>query len=189
MQKLALLLCASLAHAGTLQIRVVEGEGAVYAAGSRAARGLTVVVSDEIGNPVAGATVSFRLPEEGPGGAFPNGSKSEAVVTKADGRASVWGMQWNKTPGEFQIRITAGKEDMRAGTLTTQTLSGAVAASPAEVFERHRGRGKWIALGVIAAGAAAAGGVVLTHSQTKSPQSSPTTGVQIGPPSIIIGSP
>src|SRR5437879_5619201 len=48
-----------------LQVRVVDGEGAVYAIGTRATRGVTVQVTDETGKPVEGASISFRLPEEG----------------------------------------------------------------------------------------------------------------------------
>jgi len=36
-------------------------------------------------------------------------------------------MQWNKTPGTVQIRITAVKDQARAGILSTQYLSDSVA--------------------------------------------------------------
>jgi hypothetical protein len=90
-----------------VQLKVVEGDGAVYRTGTRAARGLTVLVTDESGKPVERAAVSFRLPEEGPGGLFGTGLRTEVVTTGPDGRATVWGMQWNKTAGPVQIRITA----------------------------------------------------------------------------------
>src|ERR1700679_232663 len=60
-----------------LQIKVVEGDGAVYATGSRATRGIAIQVTDETGRPVDGTSVSFRLPDEGPSGSFVNGSKTE----------------------------------------------------------------------------------------------------------------
>src|ERR1035441_8898626 len=82
-----------------LQIRVIEGEGVAYPLGSRATRGVTVQVTDETGKPIENASVSFRLPEEGPSGTFSNGSRLEIVTTKADGKASAWGMQWNRTEG------------------------------------------------------------------------------------------
>src|SRR5437868_6319967 len=47
-----------------LQIRILEGEDAVYATGSRATRGITVLVTGETGKPVDGATLSFRLPAD-----------------------------------------------------------------------------------------------------------------------------
>lgn len=74
-----------------LQIRVIEGEGVAYPLGGRATRGVTVQVTDETGKPVEAVSVSFRLPEEGPSGAFANGSRLEIATTKADGRASAWG--------------------------------------------------------------------------------------------------
>ena len=67
--------------------------------GGRATRGLTVQVTDEAGKPVEGASVSFRLPDSGPAGTFASGSRTEIVTTGGDGRAGVWGMQWNRTAG------------------------------------------------------------------------------------------
>jgi len=108
-----------------LELRVVEGDGVVYSVGSRATRGVTVQVSDETGRPVSGATVSFTLPQDGPGGAFVSGGRTEIVTTRADGRATVWGMQWNRTPGPFEIRITAAKGQARAGILCASYLNDA----------------------------------------------------------------
>src|SRR4030088_3482758 len=105
----ALIALSPLHAAVIVQLKIVEGEGTVYPAGSRATRGITVLVTDESGGPVEGATVSFRLPEDGPGGAFNGGLHSEVVTTKADGRATIWGMQWNNTVGPFDVRITAAK--------------------------------------------------------------------------------
>src|SRR5580704_13902382 len=68
-----------------LQLRVVEGEGAVYPLGSRATRGITVQVMDESGHPAAGVTVSFLLPAGGPGGAFATGARTEIATTNGDG--------------------------------------------------------------------------------------------------------
>src|ERR1700685_1502523 len=59
---------------GILQIRILEGEGVAYPVGGRATRGVTIQVTDETGKPIEGASVSFRLPEEGPSGTFTNGS-------------------------------------------------------------------------------------------------------------------
>ena len=56
----------SVQEAAIVQIRVVEGDGAIYALGSRSGRPLTVQITDETGKPASGAAVSFRLPEEGP---------------------------------------------------------------------------------------------------------------------------
>jgi hypothetical protein len=66
----------SLRAAAIIQLRVIEGEGAVYAPGSRATRGITVQVTDETGQPLEGVAVSFRLPEEGAGGTFASGLRT-----------------------------------------------------------------------------------------------------------------
>jgi hypothetical protein len=110
-----------------LQIRVVEGEGLARAAGTRDARGLTVLIADETGRPVSRATVSFRLPDEGPGGMFRSGLRTEVLTTGPDGLASVRGMRWNRMPGPFEIRVIAGKDRARAGILVPQYLSATTA--------------------------------------------------------------
>ena len=98
------LLCLVLACAVTsnatviVQLKVLEGEGTVYRTGSRAARGLTVLVTDESGKPVADAAVSFRLPDEGASGVFSSGLKTEVVTTGPDGRATVWGCSGTRRP-------------------------------------------------------------------------------------------
>jgi len=52
-----------------LQIRVLEGDGAIHAL-ARAPAGRCPCNHDETGKPVEGAAVSFRLPDDGPGGVF-----------------------------------------------------------------------------------------------------------------------
>jgi hypothetical protein len=176
-----------------VQLKVIEGEGTVYRTGTRATRGLTVLVTDEGGKPVADAAVSFRLPEDGPGGMFNSGLRTEVITTGADGRATVWGMQWNKNAGPVEIRITAVKDQARAGLISTQYLSDAVApkAGGEGVFSAsHKGRMKWILIAA-GVGAGAAAGLLFTRSQSTPPNGSTTssTGILIGSPSINIGHP
>ena len=177
-----------------VQLRVVDGEAAVHATASRATRGITVQVTDETGKPVDGATVSFRLPEQGPSGTFNGGLKTEVVSTRADGKATVFGMQWNKIPGPFEVRITAVKDQARAGLVSTQYLSEAVAKAEQSggtgTFQAsHKPRAKWlIVAGAVAAGAGA--GMVLARPHTPTaPPVSPIPPTVIGTPSIIIGGP
>jgi hypothetical protein len=175
-----------------LQIRIIEGEGLVYAAGSRATRGITVQVTDETGKPVEGASVSFRLPEDGPSGAFSTGSKSEIATTRADGRASVWGMQWNRTAGSMEVRITAVKGQARAGTICSSYISEAAAGLVSASDSRVGGGSshKWVWILLVAAGAVGAGAVVAAGGKSSS-SSAPTAaaGPSIGTPSITIGHP
>jgi hypothetical protein len=195
------------AQTAILQVRIVEGEGAVHPPGSREARGLTVEVTDETGKPVAGAAVSFRIPEEGPGGIFSNGLQTELIVTGADGRATVRGYRLNRNPGPFQIRITVAKEQVRAGIVSNQYITGTdepdAAARPGQASPRpsapgpraakKKGSGKWVAL-VLLATAGAAGAAVASTRKSSSPSPTPTptptpTTVTIGNPTIVIGRP
>lgn len=188
----ALALVVSANASVIVQLRVVEGEGTTYRTGSRATRGVTVLVTDEAGIPVDMASVSFRLPDQGASGTFNSGLRTEVVTTGPDGHASVWGMQWNKTPGTIQIRITAIKEQARTGIVSTQYLSDTAApkAGGEGVFTAsHKGH-KWLWIGMLAAGAAAGGAYAMLRSQGPSASSTTsTTGISIGTPSVVVGQP
>ena len=172
-----------------LTIRVAEGDGAAYPIGSRATRGVTVLVTDETGRPVEGATVSFTLPDEGPGGVFSTGGRTEIAATRADGRAAVWGMQWNRTAGPFEIRITAVKGQARAGVVSSQSLSNSPEARDAAVGKLPAARGShkllWISLMV--AGAAAAGVAGVAARKPAPADASSITPLKIGTPTISLG--
>ena len=173
-----------------LQIRIVEGEGAVYPIGGRATRGVTVQITDETGRPVDRVAVSFRLPDDGPTGAFSSGMRTEIATTSADGRASVWGMQWNRVTGPLQVRITAAKGLARAGTVCGLFLSdAAVSTEPrsakAPGWRSHRK----IWLGIAIAAGAFAGVAAVTSRGTPGTTTGTANAPQIGTPTIIIGKP
>jgi hypothetical protein len=172
-----------------LQLRVVQGEGTVYAAGSRATRGVIVEVTDETGKPVEAAAVSFRLPEQGPSGEFSSGKRLEILSTGPDGRAEVWGMQWARETGAFELRITAAKGSARGGVVSGLYLSDALKVAetaPAKVGSSKKKL--WITL---ALGAAAAGAVVGMAGSAPPAAIAPGTveSVRIGVPTITIGRP
>ena len=186
----------ALAQVAILQIRVVEGEGAVYQPGTRGTRAITVEITEETGKPVSGAAVSFHLPENGPGGTFVNGLRTEVVITDVHGRASLHGLVANRIPGRFQVRILASREQARAGTISFQYVAeprggvSALSASPPS----HR---KWIAVAAAVAGGAVAG-IVASRGGSSSPAAVapaavPTQPVSvaltIGPPTITVGKP
>ncbi len=105
-----------------LQIQVVDGDGAVHAPGSHIVKPLTVEVRDETGQPVEHVSVSFHLPDSGPGGVFPGGLRTEVEITDGHGRATVRSLQWNRISGQFQIRIVASREQARAGIMSLQYI-------------------------------------------------------------------
>lgn len=172
-----------------IQLRVIKGDGAVYAIGSRATSGLAVQVTDENGKPVDAAAVSFQLPGDGPGGSFAGGGKTEIVTTKADGIATVWGMQWNKSPGAFEIKVTASKGQARAGIAVPQYLSDTVKAGGEGTFTAsHHSRTKWLIIAAAIGGGAAAG-IGLRGSSKSAPAAPTTTPTSIGNPTIYVGHP
>jgi hypothetical protein len=181
----ALLVCASAAGDGIalLNLRVAQGEGMVYATGSRATRGIAVEITDELARPVPGVSVSFLLPDSGPSGTFPSGGRNEIVVTGQDGRAAVWGMRWGRTPGRVDIRITAALGGVRAGTVVSQTL-----APRAREASMGPGSAKKILLiaGIVAA-AAGAGAALGSRGSNSSVAAPPVAPPAIGGPTITIG--
>jgi hypothetical protein len=160
-----------------------------------------VEITDETGKPVPGAAVSFHLPEDGPGGVFVNGLRTDVATTDAQGRASLHGLQVNRISGRFQIRIMVSKEQARAGTVSSQYITGSsqsqsaadrtaeprssAAKVPAASGSHHRG--KWIAVAAVVGGGAILGILAAARSGSASPPAGPTP--TIGPPSITVGKP
>jgi hypothetical protein len=185
------------APAHTLNLVIVEGDGAINNIRQRTAREPIVQVEDENHKPVAGAAVLFLLPEHGAGGTFANGGHSLTVTTDAQGRAAAHGMHLNGTQGQFQIQVTATFNGMTATTTISQSIAvgaGAGAGAGGAVAGAAISA-KVIVIIAIAAAAAAGGAIYATHSGGGSSSSSatststtitPGTGT-VGPPSIVIG--
>ena len=183
--------CAGTAQIAALRIKTLEGEGAVHAPGSRSVRPFAAQVTDDTGRPVAGAAVTLHLPDEGPGGSFANGLRTEMVLTDANGRAAVRNIQWNRTPGQLEIRILVVKDNVRAGAVSSQFIAE---AGPGGAQVRGKSHRKWLAIALLAAGAAggavigARGGAASTAGGSpQTPAASPP--VSIGTPTITVGKP
>jgi hypothetical protein len=194
----ALLLCAltylASAQVAVLHIQVIEGEGAVVPAGARSLHPMTVEVTDETGKPVAGAAVSFHLPEDGPGGAFANGLRTDVTITDARGRAYLHALQLNRTAGKLAIRIVASKEQARAGTMSFVYIADSVSTPSAPAARKSAL--KWVIVAALAGGAAAAGALLAGKSSAAPAAAAPapvvtvsSSGVSIGSPSISVGKP
>jgi hypothetical protein len=168
-----------------LSISILEGEGAINNIRQRTAREAIVQVEDENHKPVAGAAVTFFLPNHGASGVFSNGSRSITVMSDTNGHAAVHGIMPNKVAGKMEIRVSAQFKALNANAVITQTnAAGAAAAGGAAVS------GKVIALIVVAAAGAAVAGVLATRGGgAATPTPTPTPSVIITPGTPSVGHP
>jgi hypothetical protein len=183
----------AIAQVATLQIKIMEGDAITHVAGSRNTRPLIVQITDDDGQAVSGAAVSFRLPDDGPGGLFANGLRTEVAISDAGGRATVRRMQLNHTPGDFQIRITASKEQARAGTLARQFIAGPEQTPGRALRSKAKSGRKWMVVALMAAGLA--GGVSVgvamrpAAAVAAAHPAPPAPALTIGPPVVTVGRP
>ncbi len=118
--------------AATLNILIIEGDGAINNIRQRAAREPIVEVQDENHKPLSEVAVLFRSPDTGPGGTFANGAKTLEVMTDSQGRAVARGFQPNDIVGPFAITVIATYQGRTAQIVIKQSnVLGAVAAGAA----------------------------------------------------------
>jgi hypothetical protein len=160
----------------------------VHSPGGRASRPLTVEVTDETGQPVQDATISFHTPIDGPSGVFPSGLRSEILQTDARGRASMRNLQLNRTSGRFLVRIVAARDQARAGALASQYIAEPKGTPQAAAKSSH-GNGKWLALAAVLGGGAVAGYYVSMRSTGFAATASAPSALSIGNPTITVGKP
>ena len=181
-----------------LRIRVLEGEGSIHTAGTRSSQPIVILLTDETGQPVGGASVSVRLPDEGATGVFQSGMRTEIAVSGPDGRVALRGIQWARAAGPMQLRITASKGEARAGILSTQYVTepsgGAAArrqADPAKPPVRvdPPSRSKWILLAALIGGAAAGGVAAAARGGSTAGAASPSAPSAVTQPTVSIGAP
>jgi hypothetical protein len=101
---------AGLANAqadSTLKIVVLRGEGSINNVADVSAQQLVVQVRDENDEPAPNASVTFYLPERGPGGAFFGVYNKLTVAANEQGNAAAASFQPNLIEGRFQIRVIA----------------------------------------------------------------------------------
>ena len=96
------------APAQTLEITILDGEGALNNIRQRTAREPIVQVEDHNHKPVAGALILFTIHDgaSGAGGSFA-GASTLSAVTDANGRAQGHGFTPNSSAGRFTITVTA----------------------------------------------------------------------------------
>ena len=166
-----------------LRIVILEGEGAINNIRQRTAREPIVQVEDENRKPVAGAMVLFTLPDSGPSGVFPNGSKTLITYTDPKGQAKAKGLKPNSIAGTYQIAVNVTSQGLKASAVIGQTNLMTAAAAAAGGISA-----KLIAILAIAGGAAAAGVIAATsgggNNSPATPAPVPTATVTAGTPSV-----
>jgi hypothetical protein len=181
-------------QAAELKIQVLEGAGSVVPRSGRSSKRIVVRVTDASGAPVAGATVSFRLPSEGPTGTFPSGLRSESLLSDRDGKAGVSGIRWGSVSGSASVRVTASEARGRSQiTVPVEVSSEAAKGDSAGAIRGAPSSRKWLILAGVAGGAAA-GLLFATHSSAGAAAAptvvnSVTVQPTIGAPSIVVGRP
>ncbi len=165
----------------TLNLVIVEGEGAINNVKQRVNREPIVQVEDENHKPIAGAAVVFFLPNQGPSGIFANGSKSLTLTTGADGRATASAIKRNNLSGQMQIRVTASFAGQTANAIITQTNVAAAAGAGG-----LSATAKLLIILGVAGGAAAAGAIIATRggSSSSTPPAAPPITISAGSPTV-----
>src|SRR6266542_3878524 len=162
------------APARKLQIVILDCERAVNDIRTGSACEPRVRVEDEERRAIAGATVTFTLPKDGPGGYFFPRSPVLVVQTDNNGEAIARGLVPNRTDGPFEIRVEASFKESTAIQLIHQI--NALSITPG-VEKRSSGTGKMIAiLGGVAAAAVVGVAMRGRSSGGAPPASAPTPG-------------
>jgi hypothetical protein len=134
--------------APALRITVISGDGARQNVNQRARVEPiepVVQVADAKGVPVTGAEVVFTLPDQGPGGTFEGGSKTQTITTDAQGRAAAHGIVLNRQKGTYTIRVTASDRGRSGNATISQTSVSAFTRAYGPFGVSTKG---WILLGI-----------------------------------------
>jgi hypothetical protein len=208
-----------LASAIVMMVMLMTGARPLRAAEIRveasiAKNSITAIATNELGQPAAGAVVSFQLPAQGPSGLFANGLRSEIVVAGTDGRATVNGIRWDEGTAPITVRVTASKGGARTATMTewraalppaapspvesavssnNRSLETRKAPEPDTAIPVYRGGSGWgkklMWVGMVAGGVAA-GSLVAQSRRTATGTSGAQTGALVtAPPGLSVGAP
>ncbi|MBI4906337.1 MAG: hypothetical protein HY820_22075 [Acidobacteria bacterium] len=157
---------------GGIRVTVKEGEGALNNINSGKAKEPVVVVTDASEKPLAGAQVSFLMPDNGASGVFPASGSNLVVTTGNDGIATGRGLKPNNVVGQFEIRVTASFRGQTARAVIHQTNAAQAKASG--------GNGKTILILALLGGAGAGVALGVTRSGKSSTQPNPSTSISAG---------
>ena len=150
----------------------------------RTSREAIVEVRDQNHKPVAGAVVSFTLPNMGPSGAFANG-KLLMVTTDQAGRAAATSFRANSLAGSFNMRVTASFQGHIATATIAQTNVAAAAAAGAGAGAAAGGLfGIGVPATIAVVGAAVAGAAFGIHQAVNNNGSSNAVKISVGTPTL-----
>ncbi|MCC6590373.1 MAG: hypothetical protein IT168_27015 [Bryobacterales bacterium] len=160
------------------KINVIRGDGAQNrVTKGRATSQAVVEVRDENDRPVAGAIVTFTLPNTGPGGTFTSGGLTTTVTTNQAGQATAT-FTPNSVVGSYNIDVSAAVQGQTVTTSIVQT-NLAMAAAAGGIS------GTTVGIIVAVVAAAAVGGAMAARGGGGGGNSSPapaavTPGLRIG---------
>jgi hypothetical protein len=172
----------------SLQIIIVEGEGAINNVKQRVNREPIVQVEDENRKPVAGAAIIFFLPNDGPGGTFANGSSTFTTTSNSQGQAVARGIRFNNQAGSMQVRVTASFGGQTASAIINQTNVLGVAASGASVGGLSLAT-KLLIIGAVVGAGVAAGVVIANHGGGGGSNPPGPSTITITPGTVTVGGP
>ncbi len=185
----------------TLDITVLEGEGAENVAGKKVSVRPLVQVRDESNKPLEGAVVTFLAPADGASVVFSNGLRTVTVMTDAEGHARAPNMRAVDS-GSFRLQVSASFRGEMVSTSVSQTNFDSAAEAktepasangskpPATNAGKTGGLSRTTWLLIIGAGAAAAVGigVGLGHKGASSTTSSSSATIG-GAGGVTVGAP
>ena len=164
------------AQSPPIEIVIQEGQGAINNIQQHRAKEPVVQVTHEDGEPVREASVTFQLPDSGPGGVFADGNMMLTLQTDEKGLATGRGLRPNQTAGRFQIRVTASYRGA--------TASAAISQINAEPAATDGGGKKFLIIALIAG--AAAGGLVAAKGGSSKSSSGPVVSPITNPPGTVL---
>ncbi len=185
----------------TLDISVVDGEGASNVVGKKSSVKPSVEVRDEKNQLLEGAVVTFSAPADGPSVVFSNGLRTVTVMTDAQGFARTPAMR-AVNAGSFRLQVSASFRGQMVSTSIALTnfdnaaeakgKSGAGESTDRPVANKKTGGGlsgtAWAI--ILGAGAAAGVGIALALSHKSSTATTSTTSATIGGPGTpTVGAP
>ena len=161
-----------------LEIVVIEGEGVINNVNERLTHEPSIQVQDQNQKPIAGASVVFFLPNQGPSGAFFDGTKTLTITTDAQGRAVARGIKLNGIAGQMQIRVTASSGGQTATAIVTQTNIGGGGKGLSKTAKII------IIVALIAGGTAGAIAATRGGSSSSTPAATPPITITAGTPTV-----